>query len=150
MGMKSRNGKSYKAQYQGYKIESRWRKNKQAKLEKRVLENSADDSALIAFEKGSKVYGRSKPGNKGWFAPQEARIQKELREAKTDEDRVRAIGKAARLNEVYSDTRPSAVRMKLEQPILAPLIVDQFLKQGLINAKRHKVVKQGIQRVRRR
>jgi hypothetical protein len=150
MGMKSRGGASYKAQYQGYKIESRWRKNKLAKLEKRVLANSNDDSALKTFEKGSKLYGRSKPGSKGWFAPQETRIQKEIREAKTDEDRIRAIEKLARLNEIYEDKRPSAVRMKLEQPTLAPLIADQLLSIGIINAKRYRAFRSRMGGLRRR
>jgi hypothetical protein len=140
---------SRKAQYQGYKIEGRWRKNKLAKLEARVLVNSNDDSALKTFEAGSKTYGRSKPGNKGWFPPQE---QKLLREAGSEVEtiRVKAKEKLARLIEIHNDPRPSAVRMKPVQPTMAPLIVDQFLTEGIINAKRHRTVRQSLHRIRRR
>jgi hypothetical protein len=148
MGNNSKHTSS-KAQYQGYKIEGRWRKNKLAKLEARVLVNSNDDSALKTFEKGSKTYGRSKPGNKGWFPPQEQKLLREVG-SEVETIRVRAKEKLARLIEIHNDPRPSAIRMKATQPTLAPIIADQFLAQGIISQKRHKSIKQTLGRVRHR
>jgi hypothetical protein len=150
MGNKFRGGNSYKAQYQGYKIEGRWRKNKLAKLTKRALANEKDTQALDIFEKGSKEYGRQKPGKKGWFQPQEAKLVSTINSSLADSDTTELRRKLDKLREIHADTRPSAVRMKLAQPELAPLVVDQFLAQGLINAKRHKSVKQSLGRIRRR
>ena len=149
MANKSRSGKSDKAQYQGYKIEGRWRKNRQTRLEARVLRNEADDSALKTFEAGSKTYGRQKPGKKGWFHPQEAQL---LREVNSE---VKSVSEAAKiklanLREIYEDKRPSAVRMKPIRPELPPTTAQQLLNIGVISAKRYKTFKQSLGRIRRR
>ena len=148
MAKKPRAGNSYKTQYKAYKVKNQWRKNRLARFEKRALNNENDTSALEAFEKSTKTYGRGKPGNKGWFHPQE---QKLLRECNSDDEtiRIRAKEKLAKLQEVYSDNRPSAIRNaeKLNLPLLA---VDQLLNIGVINAKRHKAFKSRLGSVRGR
>jgi hypothetical protein len=148
MGNNSKNA-SRKAQSQGYKIEERWRKNKRAKLEARVLRNSEDDSALKIFEAGSKTYGRQKPGKKGWFPPQEARF---LSESQSDYEpkALNARNKLAKIRSIYVDKRPSAIKNAKLTVELPPLVADQFLTLGLINAKRHKSIKQSLGRLRRR
>ena len=142
-------GASTKAQYTAYKTKGQWRKNKVAKLEKRVLQNSADSSALELFEKGSKEYGRAKPGNKGWFPPQEAKL---LREVNSEVETIskRAKEKLFRLREVYADKRPSAVRMQPIMPTLPPSPAKQLLDIGIINAKRYKTFRPSLGRIRRR
>lgn len=51
MAKRSRSGASYKAQYSAYKLENRWKKNKIAKLERRVLKNENDTGAVEALKK---------------------------------------------------------------------------------------------------
>ena len=145
MAKKSRGGNSYKTQYKAYKVRGQWRKNKLAKLTKRAVENENDTHALEVFEKGSKEYGRSKPGNKGWFHPQETKL---LRETGSDNPQVakRAKIKLADLREVYADKRPSAARMKTA-PVPQTDIAKQLLDIGLINAKRYKTFRSCLGRV---
>ena len=146
MASQFRGGNSYKTQYKAYLIKGQWRKNKRRKLEKRMLKNEADSSALEEFEKGSKQYGRAKPGHKGWFPPQEAKL---IRECGTD-DPIKAEAakvKLARLREIYTDKRPSAVRMKLAIPTPSPTTAKQLLDIGIINAKRYKTFKPSHRRV---
>ena len=81
MAKKFRGGNSYKTQYKAYLVKGQWRKNTRLKLERRMLKNEADSSALVEFEKGSKQYGRAKPGKKGWFPPQELAILRSLKDA---------------------------------------------------------------------
>lgn len=142
-------GASTKAQYTAYKVKGQWRKNKVAKLEKRVLQNSGDSLALEIFEKGSKEYGRAKPGPKGWFAPQEAKL---LREVNSEVETIskRAKARLFRLREIYTDKRPSAVRMKPIKPSLPPSPAEQLLNIGVISEKRYKNAKSRNRGLRRR
>lgn len=141
MAKKPRAGNSYKTQYKAYKTKNQWRKNKLARLEKRALDNEADDSALKAFEAGNKTYGRGKPGNKGWFPPQE---QKLLRDIANEVEGAKE--KLAKLQEVYSDRRPSAIR-NTEKLVQAALIIDQLHNIGLVNEKRYKSFKSRNNRI---
>jgi hypothetical protein len=149
MASRSRSGNSHKTQYKAYSIKEQWRKNKLAKLERRVLNNETDDSALKTFEAGSKTIGRSKPGKRGWFHPQEQALLKALSTA-DDETAKELRLKLFNLQAVYEDARPSAVRMKPIQPELPTLIVDQLFNIGIINAKRRKSFKSRMGGLRRR
>jgi len=143
----NKTGASTKAQYTAYKTKGQWRKNKVAKLEKRVLQNSADSSALEVFEKGSKEYGRAKPGPKGWFAPQETALLKKI--AASDDPR-ELRSKLAKLYSVYADKRPSAIRNAEKNVALPKLLDEQLFEAGLINAKRYKTFKSRNSSIRRR
>ena len=144
---KNKTGASTKAQYTAYKTKNQWRKNKAAKLTKRALENEADDSALKAFESGSKEYGRAKPGHKGWFAPQEAALLKKI--AASDDPR-ELRSKLAKLYSVYADERPSAIRNAEKTVVLPKLLDEQLFEAGLINEKRYKAIKSRNRGLRRR
>ena len=140
MARKSRGGNSYKTQYKAYTIKGQWRKNKIAKLTKRAIHNDSDNSAMIEFEKGSKTYGREKPGKKGWFHPQETAILKALKDA--DPDTAKALrAQLYKIQEIYADKRPSAVIRVPVQPKLPTLIVDQLFTIGIINEKRRNSAK---------
>ena len=146
MAKKPRAGHSYKTQYKAYTVKGQWRKNKLAGLERRVLNNENDSSALTLFEKSSKTYGRSKPGMKGWFHPQE---QKLLRLLKDEPGNQETKAKLASLRDVYSDTRPTAIQnaKPAEQPTQ---VVDQLLEIGVINEKRRKSFKTRYRPIRKR
>ena len=63
MAKSRRSGNSYKAQYQGYKGENRWLKNKKRRLEKRIRENENDIGAVEALKKvnaGEYTYSRNR------------------------------------------------------------------------------------------
>lgn len=148
MGTKSRAGNSDKTQYKAYQIKGQWRKNKEAKLTKRALVNENDTHALDVFLKGGKVIGRHKPGSKGWFAPQEAKLNREIKSGDLDIARV-ARAKLAKLQEVYEDKRPTPVRNKTIMPILPLTVAQQFLAAGVINAKRYKTFEQKLGSIRK-
>lgn len=151
MAKKARGGQSYKTQYKTYKDTSRWRKNKIRKLEARVLKNPNDtgaEKALEDFTKGSKTYGRGKPGNKGWFHPQELALLKKIKHDGTPEDKV-LINKLHKLRAVYADTRPSPLR-KTSSIELGDTIADQLFNAGLINEKRRETANSRMERIRKR
>lgn len=147
-----RAGMSYKTQYKAYKDRGAWRKNKIKKLESRVLKNPNDVGAEKALEKFLKsttqTYGRGKPGNKGWFHPQE---QKFLKMTGSDDPKVveYARNKLAKIRAIYADKRPSAVRMKQAAPARETM-ADKLYEVGLINEKRKNFVNSRLDRVRRR
>lgn len=148
-----RGGASYKAQYQGYKIEGRWKKNKIRKLEKRILANENDTGAVDALEKlnkSGKQYGRQKPKGKGWFHPQEIKLLKEAKSEK-EVDRFMAMEK---LRKLYSDRdrfyyKPSAIN---NPEVLEPnkSVADQLFNIGMINEKRRGVVNARMGSLRKR
>lgn len=144
MAKKPRAGNSYKTQYKAYTVKGQWRKNKIAKLTKRALINENDTIALEVFEKGSKTYGRGKPGNKGWFHPQE---QKLLRDISNEVEGAKE--KLASLKDVYTDKRPTAI--KGSQPAAqAESVVDQLCRIGVISEKRRRTFKTRYHKVSRR
>ena len=144
-----RAGVSYKTQYKAYKDRGAWRKNKIKKLERRVLANPEDKGAELALEKFLKtttqVYGRGKPGQKGWFHPQEQNFLKMT--GSSDPKIVEYAGaKLAKIRDVYADTRPSAVRMK---EYVYPEL-NKLCEVGLINEKRKETANTRMDRIRRR
>ena len=131
-----RSGASYKAFYTGYKNSNRWQKNKILKLNKRLVENPNDKGAEAALKIASaKVYNRKKPGQKGWYPPQENKLQKEM---KSEVETVRKLARAKldNLNEVYLDKRPSPLRQLPVVPEKGLTIPDQLFLIGLINEKK--------------
>ena len=140
MARKPRAGNSYKTQYKAYIIRGQWRKNKLAKLTRRALRNEKDTHALDVFEKGSKTYGRRKPGYKGWFHPQEMKLINIINNAELDVAKEARI-ELERLRTIYADKRPSAIK-EGNRPTLPTSIPDQLLNIGIINAKCNKTFKQ--------
>ena len=149
MAKKQGAGNSRKNQYKAYAIKNQWRKNKEAKLLKRVKENENDTHALEVFMAGKKVIGRKKPGTKGWFAPQEANLLRLLKSA--DDTTAKVLRqKLANLREVHEDKRPSAIRSKKVVQVLPTNIAKQLLDTGIINAKRYKTAEQKLGIIRHR
>mgnify|MGYP001825607171 CR=1 FL=1 len=63
MARKARGGNSYKTQYKAYQQNGMWKKNKIARLERRVLKNPEDIGAVQALErieKGDYQYSRNR------------------------------------------------------------------------------------------
>lgn len=60
MAKKGRAGNSYKVQYKSYKAESRFLKNKKAKLEKHCLAHPNDEDAMKTLEKNTWPYTRNR------------------------------------------------------------------------------------------
>lgn len=144
-----RSGLSYKGYYKGYEASNRWQKNKIRKLEKRIRANEKDTGAVKALEIAKKkTYNRKKPGQKGWFHPQEQRLNREMN-SEVETIRVRARNKLDKLMAVYNDKRPSAIRgaERLSRNIT---VADQLFEIGLINEKRKDAVNTRMERVRRR
>jgi hypothetical protein len=149
MAKKSRSGNSYKQQYQAYKLENRWKKNKLKKLERRILANPNDVGAEQAMEVVSKkVYGRKKPGQKGWFHPQEQALLKDLRSevASIQENAKRKLNN---LRSVYSDSRPTAARINII-PEPNETVADQLHNIGYISEKRRNFINSRMGSVRQR
>ena len=144
-----RSGASYKAFYTGYKNSNRWQKNKIRKLEKRILANENDKGAEVALEIAKKkTYNRKKPGQKGWFHPQEHRLLK-LMKSDNEVVRIKARDDLAKLMDIYHDKRPSAIRKGFTTNDRTT-IADQLCNEGLINEKRKDAVNARMERVRRR
>lgn len=144
-----RSGASHKAQYIGYKAGNKWQKNKIRKLEKRILANVNDKGAKAALKLATvKTYNRKKPGQKGWFHPQEQALIKKIKTAEGDELIVLNT-KLATLRSVYADKRPSALRdtKSTANRITVP---DQLFKTGLINEKRRDITNSRMASLRKR
>lgn len=61
-----RAGKSYKEQYQAYKVKDQYAKNRWARLGRHVLHNPEDLQAISALKSGKfKTYRRRKPRHRG-------------------------------------------------------------------------------------
>jgi hypothetical protein len=146
-----RSGASYRAQYTGYKASNRWQKNKIRKLEKRILANENDTGAEKALKIArTKLYGRTKPGQKGWFHPQEQKLQKEMK-SEVESIRRTAKIKMDKLLDVYLDKRPSVLKsIPSVIPPTRDTVADQLFTIGIINDKRRKAVNTRMEKIRRR
>jgi hypothetical protein len=60
MAKKGRAGNSYKLQYKAYKAESRFIKNKKAKLERHCLAHPTDETAAKVLDLGTWTYKRNR------------------------------------------------------------------------------------------
>ena len=150
MAKHARGGASYKANYKAYKDSNRWQKNKIKKLEKRILANENDTGAEAALKIASKkIYNRKKPGQKGWYHPQEQRLQKQMKSDVID-IRIAARIKLDALNTIYLDKRPSPLKKLPSIPATRPTIADQFFDIGFINDKRRKAINTRVASIRRR
>jgi len=150
MANKSRAGKSDKAQYKYYKDTNRQFKNKVRKLEARIKKNPDDSGAekrLNELMTNPSEYTRNKFQHKGWFHPQEHKLQKLAASDKPEVARG-ARDSLAKLYSVYSDERPSAI-IGVEPVGVPTLVVDQLFNIGLINEKRRNSVKSRMGSVRK-
>jgi len=147
MAKKARSGNSYKQQYQAYKLESRWKKNKIRKLEKRLSENPNDTGAEKAIEiVQKKLYGRKKPGQKGWYHPQENELSKKLKTDKGEID-LKVKNQINKIKEVFNDIKPTALQRSINiEP--KESIPYQLYKLGLISEKRYKFVESRMGSIR--
>ena len=147
MPNKSRSGVSDNTQYKAYKDKNMSQYNKINKLEKRVLANEKDTGAEEALKIARvKVYGRGRPGQKGWFHPQE---QKLLKLIAAEKDTIRNRTKLAILRSVHADKRPTAIQ-DAEPVELNATIPDQLYAIGIINEKRKNTANARNNRISRR
>lgn len=151
MASKQRSGVSCKTQYKTYKDSGRWRKNKIKKLERRILANPEDKGAVDALDKflktTTKMYGRGKPGAKGWFAPQEAALLSKLKHDGKDTE---VVEKLANLRFIHSSKWAASINKSFRSTQARVSIPDQLFEIGLINEKRKEVVNARVDCVRGR
>ena len=152
MAKRKRAGNSYKAQYSAYKAENRAKKNKISRLEKRLLDNPNDSGAEEALRivKAKPIDKfRQKPGNKGWFHPQEQILIKALQDKDPEVVKENAE-KLKNLRILNVDKRPSALRNNKCEYIPPSSMLEEFHNIGLVNEKRYNFIKSRMAGIRSR